>query len=358
MAGKNEVTLTFAGDSEKLERSFDKVGAAAHGMSSEVGASARGFDLANEAADGAENKFQGVASTLEGTRDSASGLAMIAKGDLFNGLVMTGQGAADLAEGMAYTVIPTIKFLATQAGHTAVAMVRSAGRQAAAWAMMSARALMHAARIAAAWIISMGPIAIVAAAVVGLTVLVVKNWSRIRNFITSAASAVLGFLRRNWPLILGILTGPIGLAVVAIARHRDRIVGLFRAIPGALRGIFSGLAGLITGPIQAAIQGIRNAWNSTLGGKGFSAPSWVPGIGGKGFHIPYLHSGGVVPGPRGANVLTMLQAGETVTPAGAGGRVVLELRSGGTRLDDALVEILARAIGNRGGNVQLVLGRG
>lgn len=44
---------------------------------------------------------------------------------------------------------------------------------------------------------------------------------------------------------------------------------------------------------------------------------------------------------------------------GGGGRepVVIELRSGGSRLDDLLLEILRKSIRVRGGNVQLVLGR-
>jgi hypothetical protein len=46
----------------------------------------------------------------------------------------------------------------------------------------------------------------------------------------------------------------------------------------------------------------------------------------------------------------------TARGGGDAGRVVIEVRSGGMRLDDALVEILARAVRVRGGNVQLVLG--
>jgi hypothetical protein len=52
-----------------------------------------------------------------------------------------------------------------------------------------------------------------------------------------------------------------------------------------------------------------------------------------------------------------------ITPAGGGhsgdgGRVVLEIRSGGTRLDDAIVEIIRQAVKVRGGgNVQVALGR-
>jgi hypothetical protein len=55
--------------------------------------------------------------------------------------------------------------------------------------------------------------------------------------------------------------------------------------------------------------------------------------------------------------MAVLQAGETVTPAGGRSTAaVIEIRSGGSALDDALVELLSRAVRRRGGNVQLVLG--
>jgi hypothetical protein len=49
-------------------------------------------------------------------------------------------------------------------------------------------------------------------------------------------------------------------------------------------------------------------------------------------------------------MLAILQAGETVTPAGRGAATVIELHSSGTAVDDALVEILARAMRARGGD--------
>src|SRR5690606_6385230 len=93
--------------------------------------------------------------------------------------------------------------------------------------------------------ISMGPIAIVAAAVAGLVYVVAKNWDKIKSVITGAATAVLNFIKARWPLIVGLLTGPVGLAVVGIAKNWDKIkskiddvVGWFKKLPGRIvRGI-------------------------------------------------------------------------------------------------------------------------
>lgn len=86
--------------------------------------------------------------------------------------------------------------------------------------------------------------------------------------------------------------------------------------------------------------------------------------------------GAATGGPRGGLTwvgeqgpeLVRLPGGSTVIPAGqsrsmaeaaaaGGGPMVLEIRSGGSRLDDLLVEILRNAVRTRGGNVQLVLGK-
>jgi TP901 family phage tail tape measure protein len=108
-------------------------------------------------------------------------------------------------------------------------------------------------------------------------------WNGIKKAISGAVSGVLKFLRQHWPLILGILTGPIGLAVLAIAKNWDKIkagassvVDWIKGIPGkigALGGRF-GAAGkallqrFIDGMKNAAgiIKGIAgNVWNAVKG---------------------------------------------------------------------------------------------
>ncbi len=130
-----------------------------------------------------------------------------------------------------------------------------------------------------------------------------------------------------------------------------------KKIPGWIGTAFSAIGNFVFAPFRWAFNHVADAWNNTIGQLSWSVPGWVPFIGGDTISVPKLphfHTGGVVPGAAGSEMLAVLQAGETVIPAGAGGAI--EIRSGGTQLDDLLVEILARSIRRRGGNVQLVLG--
>jgi hypothetical protein len=187
-------------------------------------------------------------------------------------------------------------------------------------------------------------------------------------------------------LNLAMRANPIGLVITALVAiggalvlaykksetFRNIVQGAFRVVVAAGKALWNGLqtgarlyvayikglATVISAPFRAAFRLIRSAWNSTVGGKGFSVPDWVPIIGGKTFRIPRMHSGGIVPGAPGQESMAILQAGEEVKARGqvSGGRVVIELRSDGTSLGDALVEVLARSIRVRGGDVQAVLG--
>ncbi len=61
--------------------------------------------------------------------------------------------------------------------------------------------------------------------------------------------------------------------------------------------------------------------------------------------------------PAGSHVRSNPDTRRLMAGGGGGGPTVLEIRSGGSKTDDLLVEVLQRAIHLRGGNVQVVLGR-
>jgi hypothetical protein len=134
------------------------------------------------------------------------------------------------------------------------------------------------------------------------------------------------------------------------------------SIPGRIGSAFAGLFNIITSPFRAAFNFVSRAWNNTIGQMSWSVPDWVPGIGGGSIHAPMLpsfHTGGVVPGAPGTEVVAKLMAGETVTPAGgtgAGAPVQIVIRSDGGKMGELLLSVLREAIDLRGGNVQIALG--
>lgn len=307
--GKPQVTLTFAGDATKLTSAFDKVGASAKQMdtdvgkaSKSVGESAGGFDRAGEAADGAEGKAQGFSDTLTGTKDVMGGVGEIAKGNLFEGFVTAGTGLADLSGGMATFLIPL--------GKTAVGMIKAGAS--AVWsattfvahkAVMIASAVatnvMTVAQKALNLAMRMNPIGLI---ITGLLLLVggiiyaYKHSETFRRIVDGAMRGIKTAF--GWVIDKG-----------------GELLGWFKALPGKIGGFFKGLGSAISKPFTAAFQGIKDFWNNTVGGKGFTVPGWIPIVGGKSFNIPYFHTGGIVGGAPGSETLAMLQAGERITPA-------------------------------------------
>jgi hypothetical protein len=325
----NTVTLTFAGETKDVEQSFDRVGKGAKTMGDKVGESAGGFHRAGEAADEVDTKAMGFRDTLTGVQDSAKGASMVMKGDLFNGMLTLGMGVGDLGSGFYNFLIPAMEKakLGTLAKAAADKVAAGASR---VWA--GAQWLMNTALFASpiTWIV-VGILLLI-----GIIVLIAtktdwfqKAWKAAWGWIKDAASSTWEFIKK---------------------------------IPGWIGSAFMKIGDYVFGPFKWAFNQVAKAWNATIGKLSWTVPSWVPFIGGNSISVPNLptfHAGGRVPGAPGQNVLAMLQAGETVSSAAGGSSAMaLEVHSGGTKLDDLLVEILAGAVRRRGGNVQLVLGGG
>lgn len=377
--GKPQVTLTLAGDGSQLEKVFDSVGSSSSRMADSVGESSRrvaedtgsGFNAAGEAADGAEGKAQGFADVLTGTADIGAGTAEIMKGNLFEGFVTVGQGAADLAGGLASFLIPAIGNLRNISLASAAATARQttaniAGRGAALASAAATNVMAGAQRVLNA-AMRANPIGLVITALILIGTAFVAAYKKsetFRNIVNGAVNGVLtvvravyGWIRDNWRTLLNILVAPFSLVIKPIWKHRDSILNAIRAVPGAISGFMRGVASTITAPFRAAFNGIRSAWNSTVGGKGFSVPGWVPNIGGKGFTIPYFHTGGIVSGAMGSETLAVLKAGERVTGGrSSGSGPVVVLKSDGGRVGKLLIQILKEAIRIEGGDVQVVIG--
>ena len=74
--------------------------------------------------------------------------------------------------------------------------------------------------------------------------------------ILGAAQEVFGWIKTNWPLLLAILTGPIGVVVLLITRNFETIKDAIETAFNWVRDNWKLLLAIITGPIGAAVLAI------------------------------------------------------------------------------------------------------
>lgn len=323
----NQVTLTFGGDSQQLESAFARVAESSQQMSDQVGVSTRElvdrFDAASQASSMLSGGLGDVGGALTEAFGEESGIGQFgAQLESAGTIVMGFTGVMDLAN------LSTQFFKTTTLGSAIATGIASAATK--TWA--GVQWLLNAA-------LSANPIGLVVIAIAALVAIVVLIATKTTWFQT--------LWKHAW--------GGIKSAAVNVWEW-------LRKLPGWIGSAFSRIASTISAPYRAAFNMISSAWNNTVGRLSWTVPGWVPFIGGNTISVPNLprfHTGGVVPGTPGSEMLAVLQAGERITPPGGSGAVpTLRIESGGTAFDDALVEVLARAVRVRGGNVQSVLGTG
>jgi phage-related protein len=303
------VELVFAGDSKSLEKTFANVGSSAKKMSGDLdsaGGHAKAFgssvDTMNDKVGNSESKFMGTADLLDGL-GGAFGLPL-------EGATGMARSFADLAGGLSSVVGPAIAKFAGMLGiQTAATAAQATATEGAAVAQGGLNAALLA-----------NPIGLVVIAIVALVAGFVLAWKHSETFrdvvtgafekvrdvvggviggIRGAIEGVFSWAKNNWPLLLGILTGPFGLAIVLIVKNFDTIVSAFK-------GAWNAVAGFING-IQFKLPKVSTPFGD-IGGQTIGIPD-----------LPTFHSGGIVPGPRGAEVPILAMAGERVVPTGAAG---------------------------------------
>lgn len=204
------------------------------------------------------------------------------------------------------------------------------------------------------WEMKANPIGLVILAIVGLAAAFVyaykhsETFRRIVNGAFASVKAVVvgvfNWFKTNWPLLLAILTGPIGLAVLVITRNWDKIKGgataakdwivgafngvlnFFKQLPKRMGGMFVGMFDGIKSAFRSAINWVIRGWN----GLEFTMPAintHLPGVGKVGGFtvgvpdIPQLASGGVVRATPGGRLALLGEGGrdEAVVPLSRGG---------------------------------------
>lgn len=244
------------------------------------------------------------------------------------------------------------------------------------------------------------------AALIAAVVLAYKHFAGFRDLVkkvfhdvTAAVSDAVNWIKGHWPLLLEILTGPIGLATVFIVQHWHQIlsgaqsvvsnvISFFQALPGRILSALGDLGSMLWNAGVNAIEGLLNGMASMVGsaistvsgwghdiinalgapfGIHFSEPSEATKMIAAGKRIPQGLAQGM-----GSSLGPLRQAANRVSgaamPGGTGGgyaaaggraagQLVLQLQwvGGG---DDPLFQLIRHGVRVRGGNVQKVLGWG
>jgi hypothetical protein len=165
-----------------------------------------------------------------------------------------------------------------------------------------------------------GPVGIAAA-------LIIENFNTIKRVVLD----VWNWIVHNWPLLLAVITGPIGIAAYLVVSNFNSIrniasdvvawissgwrglVGVFSEVSGAIGRVASDMFSPIERAFKDVVDAIAHAWNSTIGALHIDIPSWVPGIGGHGFSaptIPSLAQGGLIT----STGFVYAHAGEAISP--------------------------------------------
>jgi vacuolar-type H+-ATPase subunit E/Vma4 len=277
------------------------------------------------------------------------------------------KGFGTQVRGVAANIGPAVRGLAQLAAAHAKAAVQAALNTARTLAMNIAQKLIAigtklwaGAQALLNLVMRMNPVGLIITAItvlVGLFVLAYNRSNTFRTIVQAAmrgvttaigwvvtgARSVVDWIKVHWPLLLGILTGPIGAAVVLVVRNWDKIKDGAAAVKdsigrsiNAIVGWVSGLGGRISGAargmwnsikdaFRGAIDWIIHAWNSIQ----FKIPAFSLGpVHFGGFtlglpHVPALAEGGLVP-HRPGGVLALLGEGredELVVPLSRLGQV-------------------------------------
>ena len=202
------------------------------------------------------------------------------------------------------------------------------------WAQVAATWALTVAQWALNIAMTANPIGLIIVGIAALITILVGVGLAIWHFrddIVNAFNAALNWVREHWPLLLAIITGPIGLAVWAILKYRDQIIGAFKAAWDWIADSAEQLYESITWPFRKAWDFVQKVWGrirGLFGGSDVEAsvrlvdqtPEALGAIpesqSGRPGHLPEFQRGGLVPGASGTAVPILAHAGEAVLPPG------------------------------------------
>jgi hypothetical protein len=148
---------------------------------------------------------------------------------------------------------------------------------------------------------ALGPLLLIIGAIAALVVagyVIYRNWKTIWNGIHAAIQFVWDWIKKNWPLLLPILMGPIGIAVLLILKYWKQILGGIQDVWNWIRTAWSAIyqwlvapfisaVGQIIGFMRSILNAVVGVWN-WIRGAWSAIYGWLSG--------PFLAARGAVSG--------------------------------------------------------------
>jgi hypothetical protein len=135
--------------------------------------------------------------------------------------------------------------------------------------------------IAVATVVASPWLAIILGIVVGIALLtagVILAYKHIDVF-REAVDAVWQFIKKYWPLLLGILLGPFALAVIAIIKYWDEITAGIKSAIRAVTGVITGAKSAVTNAAKGLGNAVKEGVVDALVGIGNAAWRVIDNIG-------------------------------------------------------------------------------
>lgn len=125
-------------------------------------------------------------------------------------------------------------------------------------------------------VMAANPIGLIIIGIAALVVAFLWLWNNVegfRNFflgawdvIKGAVMGVFDWVKKNWPLLLAIIAGPIGLAVLAIIKNFDKIKDAAQTVFNWIKNLFSTVANVVAGAFKGVINGVLWTIEKTING--------------------------------------------------------------------------------------------
>lgn len=250
MAGKALLTIGIEADASDAASAFDK----ATGSVKEYGdAASTAAKQSRDISGGIEDTGDAAANVTTGLRDLGGAMSEM------DGIVGT-MGTSMVAASVAFEAMDGAATL--YKGAQALATKAAAGFN----------TVLKFLRVT----ILTNPIFIIAAIILAIGVALVVAYKKCETFrrivdnafkaVNRVIQSVWNWIKNNWPTLLAILTGPIGIAVLVISRNWDSIKRGAQFVISFIRSVWSSITNILTSPFESAWNAISSVFSKIKNG--------------------------------------------------------------------------------------------